>query len=177
MGLTTNCTICGKLVTYTTRKPLKCTECKKPTPKPRKGGRFPRNKGTSGELLLFAILQRIIVGYPYINHGFYSILLSPKFQPLQLDRYYPGLNLAFEYDGKQHDEYIKYIHKSRKNFTYQQQCDKIKDKECKANGVTLIRIGHKDKITEKLLIEKIKTANEALYIRMLKEGTLIDNDG
>lgn len=176
MSKTTPCTECGTLITYTTRKPVKCTQCKKPKPKPRKGGRFPKNMKTNGEMLLFAILHRLIVGQEYVNHGFYSFMLSPKFQPLQLDRYYPDLKLAFEYDGRQHGEYIKYIHKSRKNFTYQQECDKIKDKECKANGVTLIRIGYKEKITEDLIRSKIEAANKALYNRMLKEGILIVND-
>lgn len=160
------------MITYTTRKPLKCSACKKPKPTGR-GKRFPSNKKTQGELLMFATLGQTLIGYDYINHGFYSLLLSPKFQPLQIDRYYPDIKLGFEYDGRQHDEYIKYIHKSRKNFTYQQQCDKIKDKECKANGITLIRISHKEKITPELIRQKIKAANEGLYERLLKEGTLL----
>jgi hypothetical protein len=171
MSKTTTCTLCGTLMTYTTRKPMKCLSCKKPK---KKGRRFPGNKKTQGELLMFAMIESILLG-EYINHGFYSIMLSPKAQPLQMDRYYPDHKLGFEYDGRQHAEYVQYIHKSRKNFTYQQECDKIKDRECKANGITLIRVGHKDKISEDLIRDKIKAANEQLYLRMIKEGTLIDN--
>lgn len=169
----TNCG-CGKTMTYTTRKPQKCAECKKAAKAPTgKGKRFPSKMKTQGELRLFAVLDEIIAA-EYINHGFYSIFLSPKLQPLQMDRYYPDLKLGFEFDGRQHGEYIKYIHKSRKNFVYQQQCDKIKDKEAIANGITLIRVGHKEKITEDLIRGKIKAANEELYLSMIKGGTLID---
>jgi very-short-patch-repair endonuclease len=173
MSLITTCG-CGKTMTYTTRKPQKCAECKRKDKAPAtKGRRYPKNMQTKGELLLFAVLNQMIIS-EYINHGFYSVLLSPKYQPLQIDRYYPRYRLGFEFDGRQHDEYVKYIHKNRKNFTYQKECDKIKDRECKANGITLIRIGHKDKITNKFIANKIKAANEELYIQMLKEGTLID---
>jgi hypothetical protein len=161
----TNCSSCDKTIGYTTRKPRKCIDCKKATPRPRKkrGGTFPKNKGTKGEMALFYLLNDMLKEHDYINHGFYSFLMSPHHSPLQLDRFYPMLGLAFEYDGRQHDEYIKYIHKARKNFLYQQQCDIIKDKACRDRGITLIRISHRDKISEDLIRDSILVANAALY--------------
>lgn len=166
---------CGKTMTYTTRKPIKCAECRKKEKSPTapKGKRFPKNMQTKGELLLFAVLDELIQE-EYINHGFYSVLRSPKEQPLQLDRFYPAYRLGFEFDGRQHDEYVKYIHKTRKNFTYQKECDKIKDKQTKANDITLIRVGHKEKITKKLIRDKIQAANNELYTQMLDKGELKD---
>jgi very-short-patch-repair endonuclease len=166
----TKCTECSASIQYVTRKPKKCADCKKAKKKPkRSGGRFPKNKNTTAEMQMFAVIDTILSGYDFINHGYYSFLLSPKLSPLQLDRYYPDLKLAFEYDGKQHDEYVKFIHKSKSNFDYYKVCDALKDKGCKQRGITLIRVDHKDKLNEQLVARKIKEANEALYARLHKE--------
>lgn len=170
----TQCSICGKDIKYTTRKPKKCVECKKPKSetKKKRHSRFPRNKGTNAEKMMFYLIDQLIIGCPFINHGYYSFLLSPKYSPMQLDRYYYDLKLAFEYDGEQHDKYVKFIHKSKINFEYYQTCDKLKTQQCKDNGITLIRINHKDKLNEQLIVDKIKEANPLLYERLLKERRL-----
>lgn len=176
-----DCTICGKPIKYTTRKPKKCADCKKVKPKTEKkprrsGGRFPRNKGTNGEMGMFYSIEQTLIGLPFINHGYYSVLTSPKHSPMQLDRYYPDIRLAFEYDGEQHDKYIKYIHKSQSNFEYYQTCDRLKTKQCKENGITLVRVSHKQKCTPQLIAELIQEANPALYERLLKERRLRVDD-
>jgi very-short-patch-repair endonuclease len=173
----TKCTDCGKNIQYTTRKPKTCAECKKPKKKPkRSGGKFPKNKNTTAEMNMFVALNSVLFGYDFINHGYYSFLLSPKYSPLQLDRYYPDLKLGFEYDGKQHDEFVKFIHKTKSNFEYYKACDALKDRGCKEKGVTLIRFDHKEKLNGQLVVDKIKVANPALYERLRKEGTLREED-
>lgn len=173
MSKFTQCTVCGKVMEYTTRKPKYCEEHKKVKPKKKtRGGRFPRNKGTQGEVLLFHILNHLLTGYEFVNHGYYSMLPSPKGQPLQIDRYYPDLKLGFEYDGKQHDEYVKFIHKSKNNFEYQKLCDKLKDQYCAQKGINLIRISHRDKLTDQLIRDKIKESNTNLYSKLMNEGKL-----
>jgi hypothetical protein len=82
---------------------------------------------------------------------------------MQLDRYYPDLKLAFEFDGKQHDEYNKFIHRSKANFEYYKQCDRLKEKQCREEGITLIRIAYNYKITGDALKIDIKKANPELY--------------
>ena len=177
----TICKECGKTIKYTTRKPRVCSVCKtkaktakkKTTPvasnpavakKPAAGvKKRPDNKNTQGELILFSALDKLLVGHDYINHGYYSFLPSPKGYPLQLDRYYPDLKLAFEFDGKQHSEYNKYIHKSKKNFEYYKECDRLKEQNCKTKGITLIRIAWNYKISPDALKLDIKKANGALY--------------
>lgn len=167
----TQCESCGKDVTYATKKPKFCQVCrttnatKKPTKKKSSGsgGKKPDNKNTAGELILFKALDGILKEHKYINHGYYSFLLSPKGYPMQLDRYYPDLKLAFEFDGKQHDEYNKFIHRSKANFEYYKQCDRLKEKQCREEGVTLIRIAYNYKITGDALKIDIKKANPELY--------------
>jgi hypothetical protein len=146
-------------------KKIKPAKVKPEAPKTKRR-RFPKNKGGKAESAMFQALDALFPNQPFINNGYYSFMLSPSNSPLQLDRYYPAFNLAFEYDGRQHDEYIKYIHKARTNFIYQQVCDKIKDKKCIEHGVTLIRISHKDKLTLDLIRERILESNRDLYRQM-----------
>lgn len=166
---TTDCQDCGKEVKYTTKKPKKCTVCRttnsKKTTKKQSGGysKKPDNKNTQGELIMFRALDNLLKGQRYINHGYYSFLLSPKGYPMQLDRYYPDLKLAWEFDGKQHDEYNKFIHRSKQNFEYYKQCDRLKEKKCREEGITLIRIAWNYKIAEEALKLDIKKANPELY--------------
>lgn len=167
----TDCTACGKAVKYTTKKPKLCTVCrttgvKKTTKKskaPSSHSKKPDNKNTQGELIMFRALNGLLKGHKYINHGYYSYLLSPKGYPMQLDRFYPDLKLGFEYDGKQHEEYNKYIHRTKQNFEYYKQCDRLKEKQCRENGITLIRVAWNYKITEDALKLDIKKANAVLF--------------
>lgn len=171
----TQCGGCSKTLEYTTKKPRLCPSCKLGKKEPKKrGGRFPKNRGTSGELQMFSHINQVIMGLDFINHGYYSFLLSPKYQPMQLDRYYPDIKLAFEYDGKQHNEYIKYIHKSKSNFLYYQECDKLKTVACRDKGITLVRVSHKDKLSNDLIRSLIKQANPKLYDQLLKQGIMVE---
>jgi len=102
----TKCEECGKDMRYSTKKPKYCTVCtavrkskaKKKTSSSGSGTyrKRPDNKNTQGELILFRALDELLKGHHFINHGYYSSLPSPKGYPMQLDRYYPDLKLAFE---------------------------------------------------------------------------------
>jgi hypothetical protein len=166
----TNCTDCGKELKYNTRKPKLCAACKlkiKPKKPKSTGRRFPKNKGTTGEMAMFAVLDVILKDFDFINHGYYSFLISPKGSPLQLDRYYPELKLAFEYDGQQHDKYIRYIHKARKNFEYYKECDGLKEVLCKKKGITLIRVSYRQKLTIEDLLVLIKSQGSEELLKRL----------
>lgn len=54
-----------------------------------------------------------------------------------------GVGLAFEYDGKQHAEYVSHFHRGGpEEFIYQTKKDSWKDAKCRQRGVFLVRIPH-----------------------------------
>lgn len=58
---------------------------------------------------------------------------------LELDMYNPDLRLAVEYHGRQHYEFVPFLHNhSRINFQNQKYRDEKKIELCRRNGVTLI---------------------------------------
>jgi hypothetical protein len=58
---------------------------------------------------------------------------------LELDMYNQEINLACEYNGKQHYEYIPYFHQnSRTNFHNQKYRDERKIEMCRKNNIPLI---------------------------------------
>lgn len=94
----TICEKCQETVQYTTNKPKLCKSCRA-----EKEERFSaRRKNASKpfrskkEGLMQKLLNDILPDDDYIDNGYYSWLISPKGAPLQLDRFYPELNIAFE---------------------------------------------------------------------------------
>lgn len=60
---------------------------------------------------------------------------------LELDGYNEDLNLAFEYHGKQHYEYIPHFHRNGpSDLVAQQHRDRIKKEICERKGITIIEI-------------------------------------
>lgn len=97
--------------------------------------------GTSiGEEECRRIMEEL-TGKPFQKH-------RPKFlknpitgQCLELDLYNEELQLAVEYNGKQHYEYNEYMHQgSRDKFRNQQYRDYIKTQLCRENGIYLITV-------------------------------------
>ena len=59
---------------------------------------------------------------------------------LELDGYCEDLKLAFEYQGKQHYEYISFFHKKEEDFKKQQDRDLLKLELCNNNSIDVIII-------------------------------------
>ena len=95
----TKCIECGGELFYKTNPPKRCEKCKNARAK-KKGNnnrkRKKRNPDFSKEFAMFTILDEIFKGETYIRNGYYSFLISPKGQPMQLDIYYPDRKLALE---------------------------------------------------------------------------------
>ena len=70
-------------------------------------------------------------------------------RPLPFDFYLPELNIAIEYQGKQHYEAIEYFG-GEKQLYKQQKHDKIKKDYCKEKGINLLEIKYNDDIEEVL---------------------------
>lgn len=151
----TKCIECGKTVKYKTNKPKRCSACKE-----KRLCRFQYRKRKPQKSKKEGIMQReldkLLPDAEYIDNGYYSWMRSPKGAPLQLDRYYPELKLAFEFNGRQHYEYNPYMHKDREAFEYLQRCDRKKRRECKRHGIHLITIKYTKTITKEYLIRRLQ---------------------
>jgi len=67
---------------------------------------------------------------------------------LELDCFNEELLLGIEYNGGQHESYIKHFHGSRDAFRNQQYRDYIKGRLCEEKGVYLINVSSKLKFKE-----------------------------
>lgn len=63
---------------------------------------------------------------------------------LYLDFFIPGINLAFEFDGRQHEEFIPHFHGDRAGYAQSVRNDVFKNQWCEINGVTLVRVNEKN---------------------------------
>jgi len=61
---------------------------------------------------------------------------------LELDGFCEDLRLAFEYQGKQHYEYIHHFHRNEGDFERQQERDKLKLELCKKHNIDVLIIPH-----------------------------------
>lgn len=101
---------------------------------------------------LCKILDKLYPDEECIDNTLHEFLRSPTTSRwLELDRYYPNLKLAFEYDGAQHFEPVE-IWGGEETFVEIQRRDKEKNMLCKKQGITLIRIPY----TERLSLKNIK---------------------
>ena len=58
------------------------------------------------------------------------------------DFYIPIRSIMIEVQGNQHNEYVKFFHKTKHNFYKSLQRDKDKAEWCNINGITLIKLNH-----------------------------------
>ena len=99
------------------------------------------NIGSKGELAIADYLDNKSVNY--IREHSFKDLKGDK-GLLRFDFYLPDENILIEFDGKQHDKYVKFMHKNENNFDKLQKYDKKKIDYAKKNNIKLIRIGYDD---------------------------------
>ncbi len=99
----------------------------------------PHCSKSRSEILTRSILEELTgLFFPSIRPDF---LKNPETNcNLELDGYCDDLKLAFEYQGKQHYEFIEHFHKSEEIFEYKQNLDRLKLKLCKMNEISVILI-------------------------------------
>ena len=127
-----------------------------------------KKKGTNGEMILFRILDKM-VPFEHINHGYYSFLRTPRGGKMQLDRYYPGLGLAFEFQGTPHDTYFPEIHGAYEEFLYYKECDAIKRRLCKERGIALVEVKYNHIITDEAILRDIRKKSPRAYKVIVEE--------
>jgi len=59
---------------------------------------------------------------------------------LKLDFYIPSMDMAFEFDGQQHDKYTPYFHGNKRGFGRSKGNDADKETWCELNRIKLIRV-------------------------------------
>lgn len=117
----------------------------------------PLGEGYVKEGEMKAYLDKIFLSEKYYDNKFWicadNTLVNKGniYGGLQLDRYYPNLSLAFEYDGQQHFEHQKYFHKTKMEFLKYQERDILTNQMCESANVKLFRIPYHMDLTEKTL--------------------------
>ena len=98
-----------------------------------------------GELRMKELLDKFFPDVAYINNHRPQWLVNPKTSALlELDRYYPELKLAFEFQGDQHYRFIAKYHGSKAGFNRQVERDRLKRKQCQEQGVFLCYVHAND---------------------------------
>jgi hypothetical protein len=69
---------------------------------------------------------------------------------MSLDFYLPHHNIAFEFQGRQHTEYVHHFHRDQKTFDRQKARDKEKRRWCVLNEIDLVEVHDKNISTNDL---------------------------
>lgn len=77
---------------------------------------------------------------------------------LFVDRVIHDKKLAFEYDGRQHDEFSEFHHKDAEGFQASKHRDRLKMAWLDLHGYKLVRITHTEKISISLVRKKVLAA-------------------
>lgn len=112
---------------------------------------IPRQR-SEGQNKLLELLIEALPSYKIIEE-----FQCPGTRNLRLDFYLPALSIAFEFDGRQHKEYVPHFHKNRVGFARSQNNDNDKQQWCEINQITLVRFQDKE-LNKKDFGNKIREA-------------------
>jgi hypothetical protein len=95
---------------------------------------------------------------PFPNQRPKFLMNTVTGKPLEIDCCNMDLKLGVEYNGKQHYEYVKGMHKNFESFRIQQYRDEMKKKRCEDKGFHLISVSYRIPINsiENYLIEELR---------------------
>lgn len=113
----------------------------------------PVNKWTSEELV-YKIIKKQYKSYTVIYQYRPKFLKNPDGGQLSYDVFISELNVAIEYQGKQHFEPVEFFG-GAKAFESVQLRDKLKAQLSRENGVKLVYINYWEEITPELIFDKI----------------------
>ena len=103
------------------------------------------HKVSKGEAECRRVLQTIF-RKPFPNQRPKYMFNSVTGHNLEIDCYNEQLKLGCEYHGRQHYEYVPFMHKTRDAFRNQQYRDQMKIQICNKLGIRLIIVPYKIKI-------------------------------
>lgn len=113
----------------------------------------PINKWVSEELV-YNIVKKLYKDFAVIYQHRPFFLKSDIGGQMSYDVFISGLDIAIEYQGKQHFQPIEYFG-GEETFKRTQERDKLKKELSIQNGITLIYINYDETITEQLIRNKI----------------------
>ncbi len=104
-----------------------------------------------GEYISKAWLSILVATDDYVDNARPSFLKNPQTgEPLELDRWYPRLNVGFEYQGPQHFGPTK-VYPGQDEFNKTRTRDLLKLALCKENGIDLIYVTVEDLTLTRML--------------------------
>ncbi len=113
----------------------------------------PKNKWINEELV-YNLVKKGFKGYKIIYQHRPFFLRTPKGGQMSYDVFIVDLNIAIEYQGKQHFEPVEFFG-GKEGFEQTIKRDRIKQEISKQNNVKLIYINYWEEITEKLIRDKV----------------------
>lgn len=120
-------------------------------------------KKSHGEVLITEFLTKNNI--TYIKEKVFENFPNRRF-----DFYLPNLNIAIEFDGAQHYQYVQYFHHNLEGFKQRQQMDLEKNQYCINNNIQLFRIPYWEEqnisqILTQILLEKSSTTIEKFIVK------------
>lgn len=118
----------------------------------------PQNKWISEELV-YNITKKLYKKYNVIYQYRPSFLISNLGGQMSYDVYIEKLEIAIEYQGKQHFEPVEFFG-GKESFIKTIKRDKLKEKLSKDNGIKLIYVNYWETITPELIKDKIENCRK-----------------
>jgi len=112
---------------------------------------MPRSKPESA---LYDILVKLFPNDRIVEQ--YPVKVAGK--TLFVDFVIMDKGLAFETDGRQHDEFVAHFHKDADAFKASKERDRLKELVLRSLGYTLVRIKHDEKLTVATVRSKLLAA-------------------
>ena len=94
---------------------------------------------------------------------------------LELDGHCSDLDVAFEYNGKQHYEFMPFFHRSHINFEKQIQRDNKKAEACRKSGINKFDVPYWEATNRKSLIKYIVSSLENFNVTILPDDIKWEN--
>jgi len=115
----------------------------------------PRKKVSEGQTMVFRTVRDVVNGCVFKEPVFQEIVF-PFLLYRRFDIAVPGKKLIIEYDGRQHFQFNKMMHKTKQKFEEYKRNDRIKEAIAKENGWRVVRFNYKQLEDDNYVRQEIK---------------------